>query len=348
MKKREWLIVFLPLIFTWIVDRLSKGWADSLNEPRMYGLVNFILHHNPGAMLGLFADLPPVLRIVSLSTGGAFLFCTYGLIQYLLPIKSLTLRSGLSILLGGILGNVTDRILSGHVTDFIVFAIGNIASPAFNLADALQWIGYGLIVYAIVKEGDLLWPEFNARRRYWINPRFQLKYCFFLLGVGFGVGLITMVFSYTYLRVTMIELSGYNTLILDKFLIPYAITFVLIITGLCAGLFTVGKIISHKIAGPVYAFEKFLVDSMEGKNRPFKLRSSDEFRHLEDLATRIQGHLVAHHALSAKQNAETLPIEELEVQGAIVAESAEKSHDENQKALALAEAEAAERLKTGT
>jgi signal peptidase II len=320
MKKREWTLVFLPLFLTWLVDRVTKEWADHLIDPISLGILRFELHHNPGAMLGLFADLPPVLRIVSLSTGGAFLFCTYALIQYLLPIKSLTLRTGLSILLGGILGNVTDRILDGHVVDFILFSAGNVMSPVFNLADALQWVGYGLIVYAIVKEGDLLWPEFNARRRYWINPQFQLKYCFFLAGVGFGIGLIGLVFSYTYLRVTMIELAGSNEMILNKFLFPFAITFGLVILGLCIGLFTVGKVISHKIAGPLYAFEKFLTDSMEGKNRPFKLRSNDEFRHLEELALRLQKHLVAHQALSAKQNAEALPTEEMEVQGAIAAD----------------------------
>jgi len=326
MKKREWLIVFLPLFFTWFIDLITKNWASRMLEPRDYGFLHFILHHNPGAMLGLFSDLPPELRIVSLSTGGAFLFCTYALIQYLLPIKSLTLRSGLSTLLGGILGNVTDRILYGHVVDFIVFRVGNVMSPAFNLADALQWVGYGLIVYSIIKEGNLLWPEFNARRRYWINPRFQLKYCFFLMGVGFGLGLISVVFSYTYLRVTMIELTGDNRLILDKFLVPFTITFMIIIMGFCIGLFTVGKIISHKIAGPIYAFEKFLADSMEGKNRPFKLRSKDEFKHLEDLALQFQNYLIANGTLSAKQNAETIEVDELEVQGALAAEKADKAH----------------------
>jgi signal peptidase II len=254
--------------------------------------------------------------VVSLSTGGAFLFCTYALIQYLLPIKSLSLRSGLSVLLGGILGNVTDRIIYGHVIDFIVFKIGSVYSPAFNLADALQWVGYGLIVFAIIREGDLLWPENNARSKYWINPKFQLKYCFFLLGLGIGVGLVSLVFSYTYLRVTMIELTGNNQMILDKFLIPYSITFSLIILGLCVGLFTVGKIISHKIAGPVYAFEKFITDILEGKNRPFKLRAKDEFKHLEEFAARIQAHMIKHGALSPKQNVETLSAEELEAQGA--------------------------------
>ncbi len=323
MKKHEWLIVFLPLIFTWFVDYITKKWASAMLEPQDYGFLHFILHHNPGAMLGLFSDLPPELRIVSLSTGGAFLFCTYALIQYLLPIKSLTLRSGLSTLLGGILGNVTDRIMYGHVVDFIVFRVGNIMSPAFNLADALQWVGYGLIVYSIIKEGNLLWPEFNARRQFWINPRFQLKYCFFLMGVGFGLGLISVVFSYTYLRVTMIELTGDNRLILDKFLIPFTITFTMIIVGFCIGLFTVGKIISHKIAGPIYAFEKFMTDTMEGKNRPFKLRTKDEFKHLEAIAMQFQKYLIDHGTLSPKQNTEAMPVEEQEVQGAINAEKVE-------------------------
>lgn len=67
------------------------------------------------------------------------------------------------------------------------------------------------------------------------------------------------------MRVTMIELIGNNKTLLDKFLIPYIITFFLISVGFSAGLFTVGKIISHKIAGPIYAFEKYLTDLIDGE-----------------------------------------------------------------------------------
>lgn len=288
MKKREWMIVFLPLVATWAIDRMTKLWAVGLDGIKSFGIFGFILHHNPGAMLGLFSELPPVLRVVSLSTGGAFLVCTYALIQYLLPIKSLTLRSGMSILLGGILGNVTDRILWGYVVDFIVIGNVNMSSPAFNMADALQWVGYGLIVLAIVREGELLWPENNARKKYWVNPKFQLKYCFLLMGVGAGISLVAMVFSYTYLRVTILELVGPNRLVLDKFLIPFAMTFFLLCLGCSAALFAVGKVISHKIAGPIFAFEKFIHDVLDGKGRTFKLRTKDEFKELEKLAQQIQ------------------------------------------------------------
>jgi len=288
MRKRDWFLVTFPLILTWLVDRFSKMAASGLTGISSHGPVSFILHHNHGAMLGLFSDLPAVLRVVSLSTGGAFLICTYAIVQYLLPIRSLLLRSGLSILLGGILGNVFDRIIYGYVIDFVVLGTPTISSPAFNLADALQWVGYGMIVYAIMREGDLLWPENNARKQYWINKKFQLKYCLVLMAVGLGLTVISLVFSYTYLRVTISELVGNNQFLLNKFLIPFVITFGIICTAFCGILFAVGRLISHRIAGPVYAFEKFLLEIMEGKDRPLRLRSGDEFRHLEGLAEKVR------------------------------------------------------------
>jgi signal peptidase II len=324
VKKHEWFFVFIPLVFTLLVDQVTKAWADSLEGIISWGIFGFVLHHNPGAMLGLFSDLPPVLRVVTLSTGGAFLVCIYAIIQYLLPIKSLKLRIGLSILLGGILGNVLDRILYGYVIDFIVVGNVSFSSPAFNMADALQWVGYGLIVWAIISEGELLWPENDARKRYWINLGFQLKYCFFLFSVGLGIGLIALVFSFTYLRVTMIELVGHNDFVLDKFLYPFAITFSLLTLGFSVGLFAIGKLISHKIAGPLYAFEKFMNDTMSGINRPFKLRTKDEFKHLETLGKKIQEHLVKNKALPPTIHSKEISAEEQELQGAIEVEAIEK------------------------
>ncbi|HEX7672836.1 MAG TPA: signal peptidase II [Bdellovibrio sp.] len=291
MKKREWLIVILPLLATWFVDRVTKMWAANLKQIVSIGPLHFVLHHNHGAMLGLFSDLPSVLRIVSLSTGGAFLLCTYALIQYLLPIKSLTLRSGLSILIGGIIGNVTDRILWGYVVDFIVVGTPSLSSPAFNMADALQWVGYGLIVYAIIREGELLWPENNVRKQYWVNMSFQLKYCFMLMAVGLSLTLISLVFSYTYLRVTIQELVGNNLFLMNKFLVPFVITFTVICVAFCAILFAVGRLISHRIAGPLYAFERFLDEALTGTAKPLKLRTGDEFKHLEELAEEINSRL---------------------------------------------------------
>src|SRR6516164_3158834 len=114
MGKRDWALVISGVPATWLVDQVSKAWANAnLSELKFFGPLGFVLHHNRGAILGTFSDLPPMLRVVSLSTGGAFLIFIYGAIQYLLPSRSMPLRSGMSLLLGGILGNVSDRIMHG-------------------------------------------------------------------------------------------------------------------------------------------------------------------------------------------------------------------------------------------
>jgi signal peptidase II len=197
----------------------------------------------------------------------------------------------MSFLVGGILGNVTDRIIWGYVVDFIVLGPPTLTSPAFNIADALQWVGYGLIVIALVKDGELLWPDNDSRKKFWVNRKFQLKYCFVLVGVGLSLSTLGLVFSYTYLRVTIMELVGNYSYLLDKFLLPYVVSFLLMCGIFCAALFVVGKIISHRIAGPMYAFERYLNDILQGKDIQLKLRTGDDFKHLELLANKVHEEL---------------------------------------------------------
>jgi signal peptidase II len=287
LKKRDWFIVIIPLFCTWAVDHLTKVWANSISGYHFWGPIGLTVRHNQGAMLGLFSDLPAVLRIVSLSTGGAFLLFVFMLVQYLLPIKSLTLRVGLSILIGGILGNVTDRILYGYVIDFITIGSAQSSSPIFNLADALQWVGYVMIAWALMKEGNVLWPESDNRHTRWVNVRFQLRYCFVLMAMGFGLAAIAGVYSYTFLRVTILDLVGPNPRLLSHYLLPFVLTFVVVCFAFGALLFLAGRAISQRMAGPLYAFEKYLDDLMDGKPRPLRLRSGDEFKHLEQLAARL-------------------------------------------------------------
>ncbi len=288
MIRKHWILaVLLPLFGSWLIDRISKELASGLTEYKFYGPFGLVLHHNHGAVLGLFSELPAILRIVSLSTGGAFLIFSFFIIQYLLPTKSLTLRTGMSFLMGGIIGNVTDRILTGYVIDFLI--IGNLdrSTPAFNFADAIQWVGYFMIVFAMVKEGKNLWPENNLRKSYWVNPKFQLAYCFKLIGLGLGFAIIAATYSYTYFKVTIIELIGHQEVVENKFLFPFLITFLVVTLSFMTILFLVGLILSHRSAGPLYAFEKFLEDLTTGNVRDLKLRAGDEFVHLEHLAKKL-------------------------------------------------------------
>ncbi len=296
MKRKDWLLVIGTLLLIVFVDQLSKNWANNSPE-KWYGFFHLLLIHNHGAMLGLFSDLPAVLRIVTLSTSGVFLVSIYALIQYLIPVRVFTLRIGLSILVGGILGNVLDRILYGYVVDFISVQFGSWHSPIWNVADVIQWIGYALIVYSIVKNGESLWPGNNARKVFWVNRSFQIKYSALFMVVGMFLTLISMVFSYTYLKVVIEEISGKNPLIIEKFSTPFLYTFLVLTITFSMILFLIGKMISHRIAGPLYAFERFLNDVLDGKGLTkngvaLKLRAGDDFKHLEQLAEQIKLKLI--------------------------------------------------------
>ncbi len=296
MKRKDWILVIVTLFVCVFADQISKSWAAKLTTETMaqtYGFFRLVLVHNQGIMLGLFSELPAVLRIVTLSTTGAFILCLYSLVQYLIPGRLLALRVSLSILVGGILGNVLDRIFYGYVIDFMAVQISEWHSPIWNLADVIQWFGYILMVYFLFKYNAQLWPDKNERKSFWINKKFQIKHSVLFTATGFFLCLICMVFSYTYLKVTIQELTGNNSEIVAKFTKPFLYTFIILALMFTIILFSIGKLISHRIAGPLYAFERFLSDILEGKGltkqgAALQLRTNDDFKHLEELAEKIK------------------------------------------------------------
>jgi signal peptidase II len=89
------------------------------------------------------------------------------------------------------------------------------------------------------------------------------------------------------LRVTVIDLVGNNERLLDHYLVPFILTFLCISLVFAGMLFLIGRVLSARIAGPLYAFEKWLDDLSSGKPRPLRLRKGDEFKHLEETAARL-------------------------------------------------------------
>lgn len=78
----------------------------------------------------------------------------YGAMHQLTPFFNLTLIYNrgaafgfLALILGGALGNVIDRLIYGHVIDFLDFHVGAWHWPAFNLADSAITVGAVLLIY---------------------------------------------------------------------------------------------------------------------------------------------------------------------------------------------------------
>jgi signal peptidase II len=291
MNRKEWQITLLPLLLVILIDQLTKHWAINLVETFHLIIFQVKLNLNQGFAFGLFSELPKLLRTVALSTGGVFLLVLYFLIQYLFSSSSLILRGGMSIFIGGVLGNVIDRINWGFVVDFLIIGTESIHSAVFNFADLFQLIGFILIIYSFIKDGDRFWPEKEERKSFWINKKFQLKYSLILTGVGFALSLITLTFCYTYLRISLLEFPMTKGTTVQSILHSFILIYTAISLIFCLILFVFGKIISHRIAGPLFAFERFLDNLLDGKPTDFKLRHGDDFMHLEEVAKKIQDKL---------------------------------------------------------
>ena len=99
---------------------------------------------NTGSAFGLFRGQPVILTIASIFAIGFIVF--YYRTQ---TVKRPMVRFTIGLLLGGALGNLTDRLRMGEVVDFI--DVG--PWPVFNLADSSIVVGMALLVASVVLAG---------------------------------------------------------------------------------------------------------------------------------------------------------------------------------------------------
>src|ERR1039457_4910849 len=138
-----------------LVDRCTKRLVPA--RIAMYTHIQIIpgffrLTHteNTGAAFSLFADSPSHWKTAMLI---GFSFVAMVIVSVLLwrQSRALTITGiALSLILGGAVGNLWDRIASGRVVDFLLFYIKQYQWPVFNLADSAIVIGAALLVIEIL------------------------------------------------------------------------------------------------------------------------------------------------------------------------------------------------------
>ena len=146
-KNRIILLIILPLII--VIDQLTKLYIDrtmklyqsirvvdglfSITYLRNKGAAFSFLASAAGWQTAFFASIAVVASAVIgwllLRQPGKRLFCT-----------------GLALILGGALGNLHDRLLYGHVVDFLDFHVAGWHWPAFTVADTGIPVGAGLLI----------------------------------------------------------------------------------------------------------------------------------------------------------------------------------------------------------
>jgi signal peptidase II len=146
---------FLIALLVVLVDR----WTKRLVAGRiaMYRQIQIIpgffrLTHteNTGAAFSLFADSPSHWK-TALLIGFSLLAMVIVTVLLWKQTRALTITGvALSLILGGAVGNLWDRVASGRVVDFLLFYVKRYEWPVFNLADSAIVIGAGLLVLEIL------------------------------------------------------------------------------------------------------------------------------------------------------------------------------------------------------
>jgi len=147
LSTRWWLCLTL---FVVVADQWTKRLVmNSLNEfdsVVLLPVLEFMRLHNTGAAFSFLSNASGWQRWFFI----ALAICvSLGILIWLwrLPGRGKhLLAAGLSLVMGGALGNVIDRVRLGHVVDFIRVHYETWYFPAFNLADSAITIGAGLLI----------------------------------------------------------------------------------------------------------------------------------------------------------------------------------------------------------
>lgn len=160
MRRRRLAVFLLVLTACAGCDQASKqvAWSLLADAPGMElagGVVRLEPVSNPGAFLGLGADLPEAVRRTLWM--GLVPLLVVALSASLLASRRLA-RSplvGLGLVVGGGLGNWIDRLLhDGAVRDFVSLGVGPLRTGIFNVADVAILLGVALLVTLLPERGD--------------------------------------------------------------------------------------------------------------------------------------------------------------------------------------------------
>ncbi len=141
----RWLALALLVL---VLDQISKAWVLAnfrlMDRQIVTSFFNLVLVFNPGASFSFLAD-----------AGGwqkwFFVALALGISLWLLSLlkkhaHERLMPAALSLILGGALGNVIDRLRFDAVVDFLDFHLAGYHWPAFNVADSSIFVGVALML----------------------------------------------------------------------------------------------------------------------------------------------------------------------------------------------------------
>ncbi len=151
------------------VDQLSKWWMKSflIYKPHytieVTSFFDLSYSWNHGISFGMFAEYYQHSNNIFLVINTIIILYLWRL---LLRANSYRIYLGYSLIIGGAVGNLCDRLMSGAVFDFLAFHIREFYFPVFNIADIFIFLGVVMVLYQYYKESKAIAiskkPEYDA------------------------------------------------------------------------------------------------------------------------------------------------------------------------------------------
>ncbi len=143
------LSYFVAVLIAVALDQISKYVAQKTLpfgslKPIISSWLDFALVYNKGVAFSLFAG--SYLQVSYFVFILAFLICAYLIIAIIKNRFNRMQKWASVLIIAGAIGNILDRLLHGHVIDFIYFHHHSFSWPVFNLADSFITIGAFLLI----------------------------------------------------------------------------------------------------------------------------------------------------------------------------------------------------------
>jgi len=159
---------FLISIIAIALDQITKWYASnllSMHQPvPVMPSFNFTLMHNYGAAFSFLSNAGGWQRWFFTIVAAVI---SVVLIVWIARLKSHEkwLGLGLSLVLGGAIGNLIDRVRLGYVVDFIQWYYDSFYWPAFNIADSAIFVGTAILLLTTFFTPQLLRHETTCVQR---------------------------------------------------------------------------------------------------------------------------------------------------------------------------------------
>ncbi len=141
---RWFFLSALVVVLDWLTKAAVLGWLAPGESRAMAPFFNLVLVFNKGAAFSFLAGAGGWQTLFF----AAIAVVASAVIGFLIvrnPGKSLFCL-GLALILGGALGNLYDRLVYGHVVDFLDVHVAGWHWPAFNVADSAITLGAGILI----------------------------------------------------------------------------------------------------------------------------------------------------------------------------------------------------------